>query len=269
MERHAYLIIAHNEFEVLKLLISMLDDERNDIYVHFDKKVKELPQISTQHSRLFILERRIDVRWGHVSQIQSELVLFETALKNGPYRYYHMISGTHLLLKSNDAIFEYFDGQETRNIFSNLHEDSEYQENMKLRSVNLFLRHYSSSNKNIAIINQFMWKLFLRIQRIIHYGVNKGERFVKASGWVHINESAVQLLVSRKDSILRKYRFSFCGDEFFVPSELLNSDLADTMVSRDDILYEEMGRSNPRSFHVSELDSLKGTGCLFARKFVL
>lgn len=29
---HAYLIIAHNEFEVLQKLIEALDDPRNDIY---------------------------------------------------------------------------------------------------------------------------------------------------------------------------------------------------------------------------------------------
>jgi hypothetical protein len=29
--KHAYLIIAHNEFEVLKKLVEALDDEKNDI----------------------------------------------------------------------------------------------------------------------------------------------------------------------------------------------------------------------------------------------
>ena len=32
MNKHAYLIIAHNEFEILKLLVNALDDARNDIY---------------------------------------------------------------------------------------------------------------------------------------------------------------------------------------------------------------------------------------------
>lgn len=30
--KHAFLIIAHNEYPVLEVLLSMLDDERNDIY---------------------------------------------------------------------------------------------------------------------------------------------------------------------------------------------------------------------------------------------
>lgn len=53
--RHAYLIIAHNEFEVLKLLIECLDDSRNDIYIHFDKKVvPPLPEIKVSKANLFI-----------------------------------------------------------------------------------------------------------------------------------------------------------------------------------------------------------------------
>ncbi len=36
--RHVYLILAHNEPEILKTLVEMIDDERNDIYIHIDKK---------------------------------------------------------------------------------------------------------------------------------------------------------------------------------------------------------------------------------------
>lgn len=42
--KHAFLIIAHNEYPVLEVLLSMLDDERNDIYLHIDKRATELFQ---------------------------------------------------------------------------------------------------------------------------------------------------------------------------------------------------------------------------------
>ena len=41
MEKHAYLIIAHNEFYILERLIKLLDDKRHDIYLHIDLKVKD------------------------------------------------------------------------------------------------------------------------------------------------------------------------------------------------------------------------------------
>ena len=39
--RHAFLVIAHNNWWQLKKLIQQLDDESNDIYVHIDKKSKD------------------------------------------------------------------------------------------------------------------------------------------------------------------------------------------------------------------------------------
>ena len=73
--RHAWLIIAHNEFGILQQLISMLDDARSDFYVHIDKKVKQLPELHAEKGRLTILKKRIDVCWGTVSQIRTELLL--------------------------------------------------------------------------------------------------------------------------------------------------------------------------------------------------
>lgn len=35
---HAYCIMAHGNWEQLQMLINMLDDCRNDIYLHIDKK---------------------------------------------------------------------------------------------------------------------------------------------------------------------------------------------------------------------------------------
>ena len=78
--RHAWLIITHNEFEVLQRLVSMLDHSRSDFFIHFDAKVKTLPKISVEKGRLFVLENRVDVRWGSVSQIEAELVLLEAAM---------------------------------------------------------------------------------------------------------------------------------------------------------------------------------------------
>ena len=83
MERHAYLIMAHNHFDFLKELLGCLDDSRNDIYLHIDKKAGSFdPNQFTKvlnSSRLFFTER-LDVRWGGYSQIACELLLLKTAI---------------------------------------------------------------------------------------------------------------------------------------------------------------------------------------------
>ena len=38
VHKHAYLILAHNQFEQLAFLVSLLDHQNNDIFIHVDKK---------------------------------------------------------------------------------------------------------------------------------------------------------------------------------------------------------------------------------------
>ena len=57
MERHAYLIMAHGNHTQLSKLVSALDDERNDIYIHIDKKTRnivsdELPTVPILHNHM-------------------------------------------------------------------------------------------------------------------------------------------------------------------------------------------------------------------------
>lgn len=267
--RHAYLIIAHNEFEVLNLLVSKLDDERNDIYVHFDRKLKTLPQLRVSKSRLFVLEDRVDVRWGNVSQIKCEMVLFEKALENAPYDYYHLISGTHLPLMDNDAIDGFFKKEDGRSVVTGMVKDIEYQETLKMRRINLFTRNYASHKQLLSRCSQFLWKSFIALQRVLNIRINKSASFYKASNWASLTEDAVRLIVERKKLIFRKYRFSLCGDEFFVPTELMDSPLRGKVVNNDLLLKQEMQRANPRVYHLIELDELKQSGCVFARKFTI
>lgn len=81
--KHAYLILAHNEFEVLRKLISALDDPRNDIFIHFDEKVNKIPDLNTKYANLFVIENRADLRWGDSSIIDAEIRLMDAAVKKG------------------------------------------------------------------------------------------------------------------------------------------------------------------------------------------
>ena len=79
--KHAYLILVHNDFEILGQLIRAIDDERNDIYIHFDRKVAHCPDCRTLHAGLMVLTERIDVRWGDVSVVRAEYALFDAAYR--------------------------------------------------------------------------------------------------------------------------------------------------------------------------------------------
>lgn len=264
--KHAWLIIAHNEFEILQRLVSELDHPHCSIYIHFDKKVRGLPTIQVREAQLFILSDRVDVRWGSVSQIECEFALIGAAAKNGPYDFYHILSGVTLPISSWDKITSFFHEHQGISILTPIHKDLPYQEMLKVRRMNFFLNHYSEKGFR-GLISQFFWKSGIALQRIFRIEINKGIDFYKASNWLSLTQEAVSFLLDRQSEILKTYRHSFCGDEYFIPTELMASPLKPMVCSEEHYLLHNIARSNASVFSLKELPSLRETGYLFARKF--
>lgn len=82
-KKHAYLIMAHNNFYILEKLLHLLDDPRNDIYVHIDKKVSEFDFVHYKNicekATVIYPSKRINVHWGTQSQVITELLLYREA----------------------------------------------------------------------------------------------------------------------------------------------------------------------------------------------
>lgn len=126
MSKHAYLIIAHNKFEQLKMLCEMLDFEQNDIYIHIDAHVTDFDADSfrpaLRHSKLEFAERT-RVNWGGYSQIQAELNLLKAAADSGEdYSYYHLLSGADLPLRPAQEIWDFFEQRGTEFIHFSAHD---------------------------------------------------------------------------------------------------------------------------------------------------
>ena len=113
MKRHAYLIKAHHQFDLLEKLLRLLDDERNDIYIHIGVGVnydRARFEKCVKRSGIFFVYP-VKESWGGYSQIESELHLFEAAAENS-YAYYHLLSGVDLPLKTQDEIHAFFDAND-------------------------------------------------------------------------------------------------------------------------------------------------------------
>ena len=80
--KHAFLIIAHNNWWQLKKLIECLDSDTHDIYVHVDKKSKDFDETYFKNSvtkSSLKFYREFEVYWGGFSQVQVEMFLFKQA----------------------------------------------------------------------------------------------------------------------------------------------------------------------------------------------
>ena len=66
--RHAYLLTAHTKFQQVGRLMSLLDSESADIFLHINKNV-EMPDIESltrglRRSKLYVVGNRIPIIWG-------------------------------------------------------------------------------------------------------------------------------------------------------------------------------------------------------------
>lgn len=272
--KHAFLILAHNEFEVLRRLISCLDDGRNDIFIHFDKKVKALPELSTRQAGLYILDRRVDVRWGAPSMVEAEFVLFECALASGPYKYYHLLSGVDLPIKSQDFIHLFFNEHGGKEFIGYTWTQMPPGFERKVRGWHLFPEDFKSG----SFVKKALRSVFLRLQEMVGLPRNRTVDFKKGSQWVSVSDQMARYFVDHKDWIRKTFRNTFCCDELVMQTLAWNAPFRDRLYNTEDdgrgcmrlIGWRpdpEGGNWTLQDWTAADYEQIKASSALFARKF--
>lgn len=264
-EKHAYLIMAHDNFKVLEALIAALDVSENDLFIHVDKKVRMPTLRPTRFASCHVLKERVAVTWGDFSQIEAEYRLFEEAYAaSSTYSYFHLISGTHFPLQSQGHVHQFFDSQSADAFISPLYTD-DYEVRFKLGRHHFFLRHYRSTHRSVARISQWLWKAALKAQRILGVRKRVPDVRLKAQNWVSVSARFVSLLLQEKQAVGHYFRSSFCGDEFLVPF-ILERHPSLVWKNAEKLLFTEFVGSSPRPITREDLRSLLDSSYLFARK---
>ena len=271
--RHAYLILVHNQPRLLQVLVDMIDDERNDIFIHVDKKtdIALFSSICSKKSNL-IFTNRVKIYWGDVSMVEAELILFETARKQGPYLYYHLLSGVDLPLKSQDYI---------HNLFDKTFRGDEFVGFVKSQKIDSKVRYYYVFDwffKNYTFIGRICYiirRLSIKLQKAIGVWRNKHITFYKGAQWVSITDELCSYILKNKKGIFRLYRHTLCPDEIFIQTLLHESSLYHRVHNPQDeygsclrlIDWERGNNSSPYQWKNEDYSRLVSSDMLFARKF--
>ncbi|MBR5512199.1 MAG: glycosyl transferase [Bacteroidaceae bacterium] len=269
--KHAYLIIAHNEFEILKKLVSLLDNEHNDIYIHFDAKVATLPIIETTKSQLYILKKRIDVRWADYSQVETEMTLLQEAFSKLRYDYFHIISGVDLPIKPQNYIHKFFEKNRGKEFIDYCLFGFTDKMNRNAKMWHLFPKDFKNIGR-LSIFKRIFRAAFIRIQQIFGLKRNKNIDFRTGSNWVSITAEFTEYLLSRKDNIRKTYTHTFCADEIFIQTECWNSEFRNNLYDysenyRGHMRLIDWGRGTPYTWQNNDYEELMQSDRLFARKF--
>lgn len=266
--RNAYLILAHNEFSILRRLVDALDDSRNDIFIHFDRKIGSAPILRTFNAGLFILEDRVDVRWGDLSVVEGEYKLFEAATRHGQYDYYHLLSGVDLPLKSQDEINNFLGENSGKQFIGYTLTEITPEVVRKVQRYHLFPKDF----RNSSTVKRVLRAGFIKLQEIVGYKRNRKVDFKKGSQWVSLTDGFVRYLIEKKPWVMKTFRNTFCSDEIFVQTLCWDSPFRETIYDTENdghgcmrCIGWENGELNP--WTSADYDKLAASEALFARKF--
>lgn len=271
-KRHAYLIMAYDNFYVLEKLLLLLDDDRNDIFLHIDKKTNdfERPYFEDliKKAGLFFLDRE-EVFWGDYSQVEVTLDLLSAALGNGRYHYLHLLSGVDLPIKSQDYIHEFFADKACE--FLGLVPKTFWYSTRRVKYYFPLIntRHYRKS-KFIKGLVAFLVLLqhFLGVNRL------KNSEYEIYNGWTwfSITNDFARYLLEKREVIKQTFQNTLAPDELFIHTVAYNSHFKNRIYDITNLKNGSMRdidwkRGTPYIFRSSDFQELLSSQCLFARKF--
>lgn len=294
--KQAYLIIAHNKVEQLKFLLSLLDYEKHDIFILFDKKAKitekqknDLRQIVTKSSLFFTKE--IPIYWGDYSLVEAEMELFEAATKQEQYSMYHLLSGVDLPLDTAENIYNFFDSRKEYNFLTMVSDElyirNKVYERVAFKTMFPHLTVRTINNNFLRLVLNVYRKFEVELQRIFKIDCFKkfNLELRYASNWCSLNKNAVDILLEEKKLIASIFKNSKVNDELFIPTILQKHQLLNSVYSieptndkptdfQGNLRYINWWDGSPHtwtssSHDIEQLKYGKKLGHLFSRKFDL
>lgn len=270
--KQAYLIMVHNNWNIVKKNLRLIDYEKNDIYIHIDAKIRnidieEIRNICKKSNVYFIDQSKI--YWGDYSMVDCTIQLLKAAIKK-KYDYYHLISGADLLLKSQNDIEKFLEknnGVEYIH-FCDLEGIKESEERVKKFYFTKYQR--GKIGKVISVIN----KTSIKIQDFLKYERNKNLEISKGSNWFSITDYLANKIVEEEIWIENTFKGVMNPDEHFLQMFIINKKI-------NIKLYEHYGtnklknslrdidweRGRPYVFREADFDELIESNLIFARKF--
>lgn len=258
--KHAYLIMAHTNPRQLGMLLQLLDEPNNDIYLHIDVKSQDIDidalkkNVNKAGLQVFQL---FDNRWAEMSITKCQLHLLSEAVKTY-HDYYHLISGQDLPIKSNREINDFF----TQNKgFEFIHFDPKTQ---KPKESSKFY-HFGKGNFEIICV---------RIQRKIGFD----RHIPTGSEWFSITHELALDLSQHKQKALKAVKFTISSDECVLQNfvdnitkneyKLYQKNDDDNYVSNMRLIDWKRGNGrNPYTWRIEDFDEIMRSDRLFARKF--
>lgn len=279
MGKHAYLVLAHNQKKLLIELLKAIDDSRNDIFLHIDKKsdmdLEDLRKY-VKNSRCYFIER-FSIGWGGQSLIQVTLRLLKKSTQIENYDYYHFISGQDFPLKSQEEIHHFFDNHRGLEFISCKPMEPMYDDRIR------YYYYFQDVFGGRTLFNKIAKKMSVYVQKILKIDriKKKSIRYGIGAQWFSITDRMARYVITQQQFIEENFYKCFCADEIFLQTLWLNAPFYTEKLKYhsnktqdsniEEIYYDvvraiDWKRGTPYTYDETDYDMLINSGCLFARK---
>ncbi len=279
MSKHAYLIMAHHNFQQLYRLIGFLDSTDTDIYLHVDKKAKDFNMNQAmqicKHSTLRLITRR-SLMWGGDCLTRCEIALLKAALP-GKYDYYHLLSGEDIPLRPLADIHAFFDSNCGKEFVSINWEATNKPNSGIYNRIRLYSVFQNYVGRGTCGIKRFFWEVQLILKNLqTKIGIDRCKdlpfRLGKGSQWFSVTHSLAEYSVSYYESVLKRaFSYSYGTDELLIQTTMLNTlHFLEQQYEGGNMRLIDWNRStdgcSPHTFTIEDYDLLVNSDMLWARK---
>lgn len=270
--RHAIMIMAHADYNQLRSLVEVLDNPAIDIFIHINRRSvdwnEDILNGVTSFSKIHFVPR-VSIYYCDYSQVMAQISLLKSAIKI-EYDYYHIISGTDLLLHPISDFLDFFE-QNKGLEFIGLTADYD----KRLAGIKAFFSNSIRTSKGLK--RKILLKLSSVYKNIqLKCGINLSEGFdgipFKGCDWWSITHSAAVYLLDKEPMFKKYFKHCYCPSELFAQTILCNSPFAQKLFNPND---ERLGslreidwtRGQPYIWRIEDYEQLISSPCMFARKF--
>lgn len=276
--KHAFLIMAHTNWRLLKRLLKRLDFSDSYIYLNIDAKaeiseqeIADIKKVCKCAAIKTILRK--EITWGGYSQIECELALLKAAVQDAN-NYYHYMSGNDYLLVSEKEFKEFFCENRGKEFIGFSRKGFAAQERQRYQVYHFFQEKVGRDKSALYWLQKALVKLqmYSRVDRTKKFA---GIEYEMGSNWCSITDYFAKYLLSKEQMIREMFRCGFCCDEAFVQTVFVNSPFVNNNFQRASCIGEEntqnvraidWKRGKPYTYEYADYEELMKSGNIFVRK---
>ena len=272
--KQAILITGYKNLNQLSSLIDFFDDDFH-FYIHVDAKTKSADHILSalnEKKQVRVISRKYSVNWGGRNHLLAILELCRLAAKDQENDYFHLITGEDYPIKSVDAFKNKFSAEKTKEFLMHIPLTKSAWPNqgkdrlMRYNFFDLLNAKAASGARWIRRLQRYQDKLNLKRSA-------KGliETMYGGSTYWSLTKNGLQTVMDYTEehpSFLKRLKHTFCAEEVYFQSILLNSPLAN-QVENSNLRFIDWGEhktTSPLTLNEEHYEILLQSDCFFARK---